>query len=116
MKQAEVTHIVHWIPPDLIRTRKWFGRGVNGGYWELQTLAAYEAGSAKLTVLDEPDSRDVPTAVLAKAVSEALGHPVALEEDEAANGKGVYRIPGLRLGPLRWLDAPVYAVRPAAGR
>jgi hypothetical protein len=110
---AVVTHIVHWIPPDLIRTRKWFGRGVEEGYWELQTLAAYEAGSAKLIVLDV-DSRDVPPAVLAEAVSEELGQPVSLEEHAGANGKGVYRIPGLRLGPVRWLDAPVYAVRPEA--
>jgi hypothetical protein len=109
---AGVTHVVHWIPPDLIRTRKWFGRGLDGGYWELQTRDAYEAGSAKLIVLDGPDTRDAPPAVLAEAVSEELGCPVLLEECEAENGKGAYRIPGLHCEPVRWLDAPVYDVRP----
>jgi hypothetical protein len=110
---AGVTHVVHWMPDDLIRSRRWFGRKAATGYWELQTLAAYEACRADFTVLDGPDSGDAPPVVLAKAVSEVLGYPVSVEEYGAGNGKGAWRIPGLHTAPIRWIDAPVYNVRPA---
>jgi hypothetical protein len=109
---AGVTHVVHWMPDDLIRSRRWFGRKAATGYWELQTLAAYEACRADFTVLDEPDSGDAPAALLAAAVSGVLGYPVSVEECEAENSKGAYRIPGLHRGPVRRIDAPVYNVCP----
>ena len=59
------------------------------------------------------DCADVPAGDLAAAVAAILGRPVTLTEDRDMNGKGIYRISGRHRGPLRWLDAPVYEVRPA---
>jgi hypothetical protein len=113
---ADVTHVVHWIPPDLIRSRKWLGRKADRGYWELQALAAFEAGGhAGVIDLDRPDVSCASPAALAGAVSEALGYPVSVEEIADMNGKGMRWIPDLPIGPRRWLDAPFYDVRPAAG-
>jgi hypothetical protein len=113
---ATTTHVLHWIPPELERTRKWFGRKPRHGCWELQPLDAYEAArydvqDVDFTILDEPVSRDVPAGVLEAAVGAVLGRRVSLRKDEFENAKGVYLIPGWRHGPVRWIDAPVYAVR-----
>jgi hypothetical protein len=119
---TDVTHVVHWIPPELERTRKWFGRQASPyGYWELQPLDAWEAGRHDTEILDymtleDPDScggREAEERDLAASASQALGYPVTLEEDKEMNGKGIWLIPGWHHPPLRWLDAPVYYVRPA---
>jgi hypothetical protein len=80
---------------------------------ELQTLAAYEAAGDPGDELAWPESGAAPPSVLAEAASKTLGYEVSVEECEAENGKGAYRIPGLHRGPVRWIDAPVYNVRPA---
>jgi hypothetical protein len=119
----DVTHVVHWIPPELERTRKWFGRQASPyGYWELQPLDAREAGRHDTEILDyvtleDPDcirpGAGAGEAELTASASQALGYPVTLEEDKEMNGKGIWLIPGWHRPPLRWLDAPVYYVRPA---
>jgi hypothetical protein len=117
-KTASVTHILHWIPPEIERTRKWFGRQASEwGYWELQPLDAWESGrhesEADFSQLDVRWSKNTPVRDLAESVGAALGCQVVLAEDKTANGKGLYVIPGWHHAPIRWLDAPVYEVRPA---
>jgi hypothetical protein len=113
------THVLQWIPPELERTRKWFGRQASEwGYWELQPVEAYEAGRHEsgddYSQLDMRWSKDAELSDLAGSVAAVLGYPVTLTEDEAANGLGLYRIPGWHHAPVRWLDAPVYDVCPVA--
>ena len=91
----EPTHVLHWIPPELERTRKWFGRQASEwGHWELQPLEAYEAGrhesDSDFTDVPDPDSCSGKAAELrdlTASVSAILGYPVALLENVYPNPK-----------------------------
>lgn len=114
----DVTHVLHWIPPELNRTRRWFGWKIEPGYWEIQPLDAYEAPryenqGVDFVILDAPDCRDATAAVLEEAVASFLGWQVSLEEDVDADGNGMITWVGWAHWPLSWVQAPVYMVRPA---
>jgi hypothetical protein len=114
---AGVTHILHWIPPELLRTRKWFGRQASKwGYWELQPLDAWESGrhesDSDWQELEILWSKNAEVGALAESVAAVLGRRVTLTEDKDMQ-EGRYAIPGWHHAPIRWIDAPVYEVRPA---
>lgn len=103
-----VTHVLHWIPPELIRSLRWFGRK---GYWELQTADAWNAGSDD--AVDSTGSpRDASVTELTGEASVILGCEVTLTLEESLNGQWLLDRCGR---PVRKIDAPVYLVTPAGG-
>lgn len=99
---AEPTHVLHWVPGYVTST--------GCGTWELQDVAAYEAGEPGGRDPEHDAPRDAPAAELALLVAEQLGYPVELEPDHA-------RIRAVDLRPLNVHigTEPVYYVRPAPG-
>jgi hypothetical protein len=96
---TEVTHVLAWLPPYLIA-------GSRTGWWDLHTLAAYEAGEPPAEWAQGlDDNRDAEECCLEDWVQDRLGYPVTLE-------KGEVEIRPRR--SLRWHREPVYYVRRAS--
>lgn len=107
------THVVAWLPPYLARTRRWpLGRRPAAGWWDLQEIAAYDAGEPPPGgdwSWDGP--RDEDPLRLANWAALVLGHPVALDADIVSMRPGWPPLPW-----RRWRPEPVYWVASRAAR
>jgi hypothetical protein len=94
-------YVLPFTPPRMYQQVR--DRLTRPGYWELLTVADYEAGSRapEERILDAP--RDIPVGQLAAWAAGLLGHPVALEADAVE-----LKADGF-LG--RWHPEPLYWVR-----
>jgi hypothetical protein len=104
------THVIAWLPPYLIRTRRWLGRPAACGWWDLQEIGAWEAGDPPPGddwSLDPAPGGDSP-ARLAGWAAGLLGCPVSLRP-------AVVRVRPGRLPFRRWREEPAYWVAPVTG-
>lgn len=102
-RQPAVTHVIAYVPPNLIKPRQ----AAPDGIWDLHTLADWDAGHPPANgdqSLEAPRTAD--PAELQNWASGLLGCPVALE-------KGSVEIQYGRCPLRRWHEEPLYYVRPA---